>query len=454
MAQCAVEHFRPDLPADCLFFSYTHDVLQSPAALDNLLAISRPGARIVLLGMKTLPWLWGWPVNLVNLYRARRYLTTYANLDCPWRQLARRGASVRRYTARCGAAPTSRSAFCRAAARVSPSRSGDRPGSWLAVVKVALALLFLNAAVSFDNLWPTPGITPDTRLAPEFVLLWTLLLLAVGLAGMPGPRLIGGLAFAYTLLVIGRYADVTAPALFGRSINLYWDGRQIPRFLAVSAQGLASWQTLAILLGRRAAAVGDLPRGAPGHSDRRARRGTPCIAFPRDTADHRLGDRAGAGQHRRRQGNLALRLAPGAADLSASGRPPADRLVADASERCAAAIAGLRLRSCRTRRADVKLMFLESYGAVAFDNPALHQRLAASRDALARQIAASGRQVVSAFVRSPTFGGASDLAHLGLLSGIDLSDPVRHDLLLTSQRPTLISLFTSAATRPSACIRR
>lgn len=95
VAQCAVEQFRPDSPADCLFFSYTHDVLQSPAALDNLLAMSRPGARIVLLGMKTLPWPWGWPVNLVNLYRARRYLTTYANMDCPWRQLARRGASVR-----------------------------------------------------------------------------------------------------------------------------------------------------------------------------------------------------------------------------------------------------------------------------------------------------------------------------------------------------------------------
>ena len=73
----------------------------------------------------------------------------------------------------------------------------------------------------------------------------------------------------------------------------------------------------------------------------------------------------------------------------------------------------------------------------------MRQRLAASRESLARQIEASGRHVVSAFVRSPTFGGASDLAHLGLLSGIDLSDPVRHDLLLTSSRPTLLSLFHS-----------
>ena len=49
--------------------------------------------------------------------------------------------------------------------------------------------------------------------------------------------------------------------------------------------------------------------------------------------------------------------------------------------------------------------------------------------------------MISAFVRSPTFGGASDLAHLSLLSGIDLSDPLRHHLLLASDRPTLIQHF-------------
>jgi hypothetical protein len=33
------------------------------------------------------------------------------------------------------------------------------------------------------------------------------------------------------------------------------------------------------------------------------------------------------------------------------------------------------------------------------------------------------------------------MAHLGLLAGIDLSDPRRHDLLLTTGRPTLVDLF-------------
>jgi hypothetical protein len=67
--------------------------------------------------------------------------------------------------------------------------------------------------------------------------------------------------------------------------------------------------------------------------------------------------------------------------------------------------------------------------------------LRASRERFAADIAASGRQVVSAFFRSPTFAGGSDLTHLGLLSGMDLSDPMRHDVLLTTQRPTLNALF-------------
>jgi ubiquinone/menaquinone biosynthesis C-methylase UbiE len=91
---CAVEDFQPTVQADALLLSYTHDVLQSPAAIERLLAITKPDARLVLLGMKTLPWLWGWPANVFNLFRARRYLTTYANLSRPWGALEARGAEI------------------------------------------------------------------------------------------------------------------------------------------------------------------------------------------------------------------------------------------------------------------------------------------------------------------------------------------------------------------------
>jgi hypothetical protein len=100
------------------------------------------------------------------------------------------------------------------------------------------------------------------------------------------------------------------------------------------------------------------------------------------------------------------------------------------------ALAGLRDR-------DVFLMPLESYGAVTYDH-AQADAFREMRSRFAGEIAAGGLQVVSAFLRAPTFGGASDLSHLSLLSGIDLSDPRRHDLLLTTRRPTLINLFQAA----------
>lgn len=95
VVQGPVEDFEPEVEADALFLSYAHDVLQSPLALDRLLTLAKPGARIVLLGLKTVPWLWGWPINAFNLFRARCYLTTYVNLDRPWRQLAERGVLLR-----------------------------------------------------------------------------------------------------------------------------------------------------------------------------------------------------------------------------------------------------------------------------------------------------------------------------------------------------------------------
>jgi hypothetical protein len=91
--------------------------------------------------------------------------------------------------------------------------------------------------------------------------------------------------------------------------------------------------------------------------------------------------------------------------------------------------------------ADVLLLFAESYGAVSVDLSPVAAALAAPRAALAQAIEASERGVVSARVRSPTFGGGSWLAHAAVLSGLPMSDPGRHELLLASRRPTLVSHF-------------
>lgn len=95
--QMSMVDFAPgaDARADAILLCYAQDVLQSAEAIDKLISSARPGARIAMVGMKTLPWVWGWPANVFNLYRARRYLTTYANMDRPWRLLEQRGAQLR-----------------------------------------------------------------------------------------------------------------------------------------------------------------------------------------------------------------------------------------------------------------------------------------------------------------------------------------------------------------------
>lgn len=80
------ERFRALRTADALVFMYAHDVQQSPAALANVFAQARPGARVVAAGLCLLPW-WGLPINAWVLWGARHYLTTWHGLRRPWRPL-------------------------------------------------------------------------------------------------------------------------------------------------------------------------------------------------------------------------------------------------------------------------------------------------------------------------------------------------------------------------------
>ena len=71
---------------DAVLFHFTHDVLQTPAALARLFVRAKPGARVAVAGAKFASW-WLAPLNLWVMFRARHYLTTYAGLAQPWRNL-------------------------------------------------------------------------------------------------------------------------------------------------------------------------------------------------------------------------------------------------------------------------------------------------------------------------------------------------------------------------------
>src|SRR6185436_13268646 len=80
---------------------------------------------------------------------------------------------------------------------------------------LAVALFVLNAALTFHNHWPTPWIEVRHDLSIELaVLLGALVAFTVFVR--PAPRwMLVTLALAFVFLTFGRYAAVTAPALYG-----------------------------------------------------------------------------------------------------------------------------------------------------------------------------------------------------------------------------------------------
>jgi phosphoglycerol transferase MdoB-like AlkP superfamily enzyme len=100
--------------------------------------------------------------------------------------------------------------------------------------------------------------------------------------------------------------------------------------------------------------------------------------------------------------------------------------------------------------ADVFLVFIESYGAIAYERSDMAPQLAVTRVDLDAAIHATGRDVVSAFVESPTFGGSSWLAHLSLMSGVEVRDPETNARLMTEKRETIVSNFKRAGHRTIA----
>jgi SAM-dependent methyltransferase len=78
----------PRGPFDAVAFNFTHDVLQSDAALANIMKACKPGARVAVAGSKLLPWYLA-PFNAYVRWNNAPYLTTQRGLRKPWGRLER-----------------------------------------------------------------------------------------------------------------------------------------------------------------------------------------------------------------------------------------------------------------------------------------------------------------------------------------------------------------------------
>ncbi|MDM0104507.1 sulfatase-like hydrolase/transferase [Variovorax sp. J22R24] len=312
------------------------------------------------------------------------------------------------------------------------------PGWTRWLLRFGLPFAVLNAMLTLENVWPTLWARPGLRLSFELSMATLALMIWLVVRGTASARVLRAVAVLTTFWVVTRYVEVTASAVFGRQINLYWDGRHL--FDVLRMGNVAGWQiVLAALVvlavvwvvyrvaQRCWAAIArelawHLPRPAIGVI------GALLLATfvahgtgGRDT--RRFFSMPVAPIIARQAELLAGQLWPGSAASRLSPSPAFDTH-----------LGGLG-------GADVLLVFAESYGITTLDHPDQAAGLAPQRARLAEALRAAGRQVVSARVRSPTYGGASWLAHAELLSGVDMREPGNYELLLATQRPTLVRHF-------------
>jgi phosphatidylglycerophosphate synthase len=99
------------------------------------------------------------------------------------------------------------------------------------------------------------------------------------------------------------------------------------------------------------------------------------------------------------------------------------------------------------RGKDVVVAFVESYGKVAVQGSSFSPRVDALLDEGTERLRAAGFHARTAFLTSPTFGGASWLAHSTLHSGVWVKRQWRYDQLVGSDRFTLSQAFKRAGWR-------
>jgi len=322
--------------------------------------------------------------------------------------------------------------------------SSPHGSGWRRPASLAIALLVLDAALTFENVWPTPAVWWRGLLSVELAACVLALIVAFAWRGSIPLRTAGWLSVLWTLLAFARYAEVTAPALYGRDVNLYWDLRLMPDVAAMVTKVAPAW-LVALAIGVAVAVLWLF------HRLFRWSFGRLISALADVSARRRL-----AG------GAVAVVLLFGAQRLGASvpGILPAP-VLATCVRQAGLVLAGWRGVSslppsppmestfASIGAADVFLIFIESYGAVA-DRPDVANKLADARRQLDADVRGTGRQAVSAYVESPTFGGSSWLAHISLLSGLEIRDPDSNAMLMTQRRETLVKAFARRGFRTVA----
>lgn len=316
---------------------------------------------------------------------------------------------------------------------------------WLSLT---LSCALLTPLLTFHNVWPTLAVRPVFELSLDL----TLLLLLLALWHLTGRRCGRGARAALTLvlllLVVGRYLQVSAPALFGRELNLYWDAPHLPTVAAMTATAYPGWQvalsvaavlaTLALLWRLLALLLAQICDALALPGPRRLAL-LVCALGLGYYAVGRLSERL----HYEHRFSLSVAdmyrhqfVEAARAVLTLRALPSPPRSVAQ----------------IRPGGVDVLLLFWESYGAAVRDRAGFAAALDDRYRALADAADRAGWRAASAWLESTTFGGTSWLAHASVMSGSRIAAPDIYRQLLSSDRVTLSDRFRRAGYRSVALL--
>ncbi len=317
----------------------------------------------------------------------------------------------------------------------------------LLLAGLAISLVALNASLTFENVWPTPKIRWGNALSIELVACVLLLAIAYRRARSLARYALPGL---WVVLVAGHYLDVTGPGLYGRDFNLYWDSQHLGNVTAMLARAAPWWliivalvtlvSVIALMFVIARLSLQWLANALEVPPLRRAL-GLTAIALIVAFGAQQLSGQPSAivsfakpvtPAYMRQARFVLAMLGPGAVAPRLGPSPNLDQSLA------------------HLEGADVLLVFVESYGAVTYQTPAIADGLVQSRADLRAAVAETDREVVTAYVESPTFGASSWLAHLSLISGVEVRDQYAYTSLMASNRETIITNFARRGYRTVA----
>ena len=331
--------------------------------------------------------------------------------------------------------------------------AGARPG-------LGQGARLLGALVWLSLVWNLPVELGDLKapallaLAGEVVLLFGLLALIAPLReGRTGRAVAWVVGIATALVALLKLAELVIRASLARPLNPLLDLQLASALMHLltgtlgvtlgwlALAGLALIPVLVLLASVRAVRVAQ--RVLAGRRWRRATLGVAALALVLIVAEQ-IAPQAFA-----RWRPVPLRTSQMLAEEWRQGRT----MLADLAEfkRKAAddpfrATPGDQLLS-GLGRADVLLIYIESYGRSALEQERYAELLLPRLATFQRRLADAGLMAASGYLTSPTMGGQSWLPHGTLESGLWIADQQLYDLLVTSDRLTLTKAFDRAGRR-------